>query len=110
MMRSIIVLLLAGLAVTIMSGSTSFRGWAGDRLTRQQAEARVKQLPQVKQELAAGSPKRKLLFNDEEPRRFVFRLVVFLPGAGGDPPRSTVIGWYAVDKNTGRAYEFTPGM
>lgn len=105
-MQSRIASFLAGLA---MIGTISFYGWAGDRLTRQQAEARVKQLPQVKQELAAGLPKRKLIFFDEEPQRFVFRLVVFLPGTGGDPPRSSCIGWYAVDKNTGRAYEFTPG-
>jgi len=98
------------LLLTLMGGLLSLPGWAGDRLSRQQAETLAKQLPQVQEELAAGSPKRRLVFHEEEPRRFVFRLVVFLPAMGGDPARSTCIGWYAVDKNTGRAYEFTPGM
>jgi len=93
-----------------MVWSIPLQGWAGDRLTRQQAKAVVKQLPEVKKELREKSPKRKVVFYDEDSQRFVFRLVVFLSGTGGDPPRSTCIGWYAVDKNSGRAYQFTPGM
>ncbi len=98
------------LALTLISAWTPLQGWTGDRLTRQQAEGIVKKLPQVEKDLAVGSPPCKLLLDDEEPHRYVFRLVLFLPGTDGDPPRSTCIGWYAVDKKTRRAYEFTPGI
>lgn len=98
------------LALAIVFWLIPLQGLADNRLTRQEAAALVKQLPPVKQELAKRSPPRKLVFDDEEPQRFVFRLVLFLPGTGGDPPRSTCIGWYAVDKQTRRAYGFTPGM
>jgi hypothetical protein len=79
-------------------------------VSRQQAEALVQALPEVQQELHAGPPLRKLEFNAEEKGRYIFRLVVALPGGNGDPPRITCIGWYAVDKATGRAYSFTPGV
>ena len=102
--------LLLLLAITLIYAWAPQQGWAGDRLTRQQAEGLVKKLPQVKKDLAVKSPPCRLLFADEEPHRYVFRLVLFLPGTDGDPPRSTCIGWYAVDKKNRRAYEFTPGM
>ena len=93
------------LALALIYVCPPFQGWAGDRLTRQQAKALIQQLPQVKKNLAVGSPPCKLLFEEEEPHRYVFRLVLFLPGDGEVPPRATCIGWYAVDKKTRRAYE-----
>lgn len=98
------------LAILIICLGAPLQAGAAPKLTPQQAEVILKKFPQVKKELGEKSPPRKLVFDDEEPHRYVFRLVLFLPGTDGDPPRATCIGWYAVDKKTRRPYKFTPGI
>jgi len=80
-------------------------------VSAQQAITVVQNLPEVKKLLAkSSSPKYKVILNDEEPNRYVLRLVMFMPALGGDPPRMTTVNWYAVDKATGLAYSITPGV
>ena len=104
-------------AAMLAAGAAALMGFAAQGLaappaiSAQQAEKLVQNLPEVKELLARKSgPKHKVILDDEEARRYVLRLVVFMPAQEGLPSRMTTVNWYAVDKATGRAYSITPGV
>ncbi|MDD3579697.1 MAG: hypothetical protein PHW74_01605 [Desulfobacca sp.] len=88
------------------------QGLAGSpAISAQEAVTVVQNLPEVRRFLGQSATERhEVVLHDEDPDRYILRLVMFIPAEGDLPARTTTVAWYAVDKATGLASSFTPGL
>ena len=111
LLRGCLVFVVLAVSPEVFPGDIPAVLAAAPAISVQEAVTVVENLPEVRNLLGRSVPyKHKVILHEEEPQRYVLRLVMFLPAEAGLPPRTTTVAWYAVDKATGVACTITPGL